>query len=375
MEWVETTGRTVEEAKEAALDQLGVDHSDAEFVVVSEPKAGLFGRMRGEARVRARVRPTSPRPKRTRSRRQGEQREGTRRSAGAARGGSGARGRSANGGGSAVAVAADSESPSAATASGNGAGSGRSRSRRSRGRGRSGGSGQGSGASRSAEAGANGAAVDGDEGEARPARDRAGARGARTSGSAKEEAVGEALSLEEQGETARAFVAGLVDELGLDATVSTRMLDDETVEVAVDGSELGPLVGPGGATLAALQELARTFVQKRTGGQSSRILVDVAGYRAKRAAALQRFTRQIAEEVLASGSDRSLEPMSAADRKVVHDTVNDIEGLSTRSEGEDPRRYIVISPTGATTPEPVAGSDDAEPDDGDEPAAEASTEA
>ena len=101
--------------------------------------------------------------------------------------------------------------------------------------------------------------------------------------------------------------------------------------------------GRAGATLAALQELARTFVQKRTGGQSSRIIVDVAGYRAKRTAALQRFATQIAEEVTASGTERALEPMLAADRKVVHDTINEIDGLSTRSEGEEPRRYVVIS--------------------------------
>src|SRR5580658_8594898 len=88
MEWVETTGRTIEEAKDAALDQLGVDETDAEFVMVTEPKAGLFGRMRGDARVRARVRPTSPRPKRTRARRSGEQREGgARRSGASGRGG------------------------------------------------------------------------------------------------------------------------------------------------------------------------------------------------------------------------------------------------------------------------------------------------
>jgi spoIIIJ-associated protein len=158
--------------------------------------------------------------------------------------------------------------------------------------------------------------------------------------------VGETLTLEEQGESAREFVAGLIDELGLSAEVSTRLVDEETAEVVVEGQELGVLVGPGGATLAALQELARTFVQKRTGGQSSRIVVDVAGYRAKRTAALQRFTQQIAEEVTAAGTDRALEPMSASDRKVVHDTINDIEGLSTRSEGEDPRRYVVISVVG-----------------------------
>src|SRR5205085_9781573 len=63
MEWVEVTGRTIEEAKEAALDQLGVDEEEAEFEILEEPKAGLFGRLRSEARVRARVMPTAPRPK------------------------------------------------------------------------------------------------------------------------------------------------------------------------------------------------------------------------------------------------------------------------------------------------------------------------
>src|SRR5689334_5774948 len=63
MEWVETTGKTVEEALEAALDQLGVDAADAEYEVLEEAKTGLFGRLRTEARVRARVRPTTPRPK------------------------------------------------------------------------------------------------------------------------------------------------------------------------------------------------------------------------------------------------------------------------------------------------------------------------
>src|SRR5215218_9049 len=72
MEWVETTGKTIEEAKDAALDQLGVDEQDAEFEVVEEPKTGLFGRTRGEARVRARVRPTQPRPKVERRDRRGK---------------------------------------------------------------------------------------------------------------------------------------------------------------------------------------------------------------------------------------------------------------------------------------------------------------
>src|SRR5881275_1626892 len=76
MEWVETTGRTVEEAKEAALDQLGVDEQDAEFEIVEEPRFGLFGRLRSEARVRARVRPTKPRAKEERRDRRGRRRPG-----------------------------------------------------------------------------------------------------------------------------------------------------------------------------------------------------------------------------------------------------------------------------------------------------------
>src|SRR5581483_4641541 len=84
MEWVTTTGRTVEEAKDAALDELGVDEVDAEFEVLEEPRAGLFGRQRGEARVRARVRPTAPRPKVERRNR----RPNTRSSARGANGGS-----------------------------------------------------------------------------------------------------------------------------------------------------------------------------------------------------------------------------------------------------------------------------------------------
>ena len=73
-------------------------------------------------------------------------------------------------------------------------------------------------------------------------------------------------------------------------------------------------------------------------------VVDVGGYRQRRVAALQKFTQQIANEVLESGGERALEPMSPADRKVVHDTVNEIEGLVTRSEGEDSARHVVIAP-------------------------------
>jgi spoIIIJ-associated protein len=154
------------------------------------------------------------------------------------------------------------------------------------------------------------------------------------------------MTLEEQGEAARTFLAGLLAEFGLQANVETRLLDEDTVEVAAMGEELGLLVGPRGSTLSALQDLTRAVVQRQCPSRTDRILVDVAGYREKRSAALQRFSAQIAEEVIASGEEKALEAMSPADRKAVHDAVNDLDGVVTRSEGEDPNRYIVIAPAG-----------------------------
>jgi spoIIIJ-associated protein len=362
MEWVETTGRSVDEAKDAALDQLGVDESDAEFVVMSEPRPGLFGRLRGEARVRARVRPTSPRPKRGRSRRTGSERSVKRSNGGSARSGSGS--------GSSVAVAdredlddddgngqvAALESAVRSESSAPSAPSSKNARRRSRSRGGRSGAGRASDAPDTPPDSAE---------EARGSRDR-GASTRRAEGSSrssrggqsKEEVVGEELSVEEQGESAREFVDGLVGMLGLTASVTMKVVDSDTAQVSVEGPGLGILIGPGGGTLGAIQELARTVVQKQTGGRSERILVDVAGYRAKRAAALQRFTKQIAEEVLSSAAERALEPMSASDRKVVHDTVNEMEGVVTRSVGEEPRRYIIVAPEPAAVPASEAGAED-----------------
>jgi len=156
----------------------------------------------------------------------------------------------------------------------------------------------------------------------------------------------ESLTLDQQGEAAQEFLAGLIGEFGLDATVGFAEIDEDTVQVAADGDDLGLLVGPRGATLAAVQDLTRTFVQRQSENRTDRILVDVGGYREKRTAALRRFTEGIVDEVKSSGSERALEPMSPADRKVIHDTVNEIEGVETRSDGVEPSRYVVIQPAG-----------------------------
>ena len=155
----------------------------------------------------------------------------------------------------------------------------------------------------------------------------------------------EDVPLETQGEVASAFVSGLLSSFSGGASVGVREVDEDTIEVVVTGHDLGLLIGPKGATLAALQDLTRTVVQRRTGAHNGRILVDVAGYRQKRREALERFTGEVAAAVRTSGERRVLEPMHPADRKVVHDTVNDIEGVTTTSEGEEPRRRVIILPS------------------------------
>ena len=153
---------------------------------------------------------------------------------------------------------------------------------------------------------------------------------------------GSEVPLEEQVELAETFTRGLIERFGLPATVTARSEGDDDVMVEVTGEDLGLLIGPRAATLDAIQELVRTAVQRRIGGHGARIHVDAASYRARRQEALAEFARQAAQRALESGRDQVFEPMSPVDRKVVHDTVNEIEGVATISEGEEPRRRVVI---------------------------------
>jgi spoIIIJ-associated protein len=328
VEWVEVAAKTVEEATESALDQLGVAVGDAEVIVLAEPKAGLFGRTRGEARVRARVRPVGPRPKRERRPRDRERGGNRNQGSGNAQRQSAPR--------SDARATSDADGSASSGGSGERTGTGTSRSARRR-RNRS----------QAAAGGAGAALAENGQSPSTAAAPRPAEKNQQRSTEPKETvAMAEGMTLEEQGEVGRAFLAGLLSEYGMQATVETRLIDEETVEIAARGDELGLLVGPRGSTLSALQDITRAVVQRQCPSRTDRILVDVAGYREKRSAALKRFSTQIAEEVIASGQEKALESMSPADRKAVHDAVNEIDGVATRSEGEDPNRYIVIAPTG-----------------------------
>jgi spoIIIJ-associated protein len=139
------------------------------------------------------------------------------------------------------------------------------------------------------------------------------------------------------------FMQGLVTAFGRTGTVSARREDDD-IEVLVDGDELGTLVGPRGTTLLAIQDLARVASQRRLGDHDTRLRIDIAGYRERRREALSRFAQKVASEVVESGKARILEPMSSADRKIVHDALIEVAGVTTRSEGDDPNRRVVVEP-------------------------------
>jgi spoIIIJ-associated protein len=144
-------------------------------------------------------------------------------------------------------------------------------------------------------------------------------------------------------ERAEKFLAGLADAFGYPATTNVTENDGD-LEVQLLGDELGPLIGPRGQTLQAIQELTRLVAQPSGSDRQYRLHVDVGGYRERRREALVRFTNQVADQVKTTGERRILEPMTAADRKVVHDTVGDLDGVASRSEGEDERRHVIIEP-------------------------------
>ncbi len=333
MEWVETTGKTVEEAKELALDELGVAADEAEFEVVESPRPGLFGRLRGEARVRARVLPADVRPKRDRRRRGGAGRDDE---------------RAARPGGEAAAPRDGAES-SPSNGDGdpqgsddrNGADAGRSGSTSSRGGRRS--SSRGSGGRSDSGRSDSGRSGGGRSDDARRSRTVGGDR------QHEQDEDHEPVDPEAVGVAAVGFVEGLVGAMGLEAT--TRLdRDGSELEVVVEGTGLGLLIGPGGQTLLAAQSLARVAAQRRLGDHDTRLRLDVAGYRAKRKVALEQFVTAQAAQVVASGTARSLEPMPSADRKIVHDALTVIDGVESRSVGDDPDRRVIITPVTTSAP-------------------------
>jgi len=285
MEWVEITATTIEDAKALALDRLGIDDGDAEFEIVEEPKAGLFGRTRGEARVRARIKPNSVRAKADRRDRRGKP-----------------------------------------------AGERTAKPRQERT--------ERSDRAERQERSDRGPRKERAPRQARSERTERPERAPRAERTPREDLP--PVDPTTVSAVATTFLEGLVSAAGLKGSVSAKV-EGENIDIDVLGDDLGFLVGTKGATLLALQDLTRVVSQRRLGDHETRLRVDVAGYREKRREALSRFALKVAEDVKTSGQARALEPMNSSDRKIVHDALTEVEGISTRSEGSDPFRRVVVA--------------------------------
>jgi spoIIIJ-associated protein len=140
--------------------------------------------------------------------------------------------------------------------------------------------------------------------------------------------------------TAEEFVRGLLGAMGLEAEIESSV-EGESAFVNVTGDGLGILIGRRGQTLDALQEVARTAVQRRLRARI-RLLVDVEGYRARRRSSLAEYAKAMALRAKERGTEIELEPMTAYERKIVHDAVAEVDGASSFSEGAEPYRKVVV---------------------------------
>jgi spoIIIJ-associated protein len=146
-----------------------------------------------------------------------------------------------------------------------------------------------------------------------------------------------------ESEIAADYVEGLLDILDYDGDID-ELINQGRPVVEVVGGRLQALVGQRGATLEALQELTRLAVFRQT-GTPSRLLLDVGGYRANRRKELGAVAKNAAEKVKEYGEAVKLEPMSAFERKCVHDVINALTGVESESEGVEPARRIVVRPS------------------------------
>ena len=149
------------------------------------------------------------------------------------------------------------------------------------------------------------------------------------------------IDLEREGEIAADYLEELLDIADLDGDIDMDVERDRAL-VSIVGGDLDDLVGREGQVLEALQELTRLAVLTATGTRS-RLMLDIGGYRAGRRAVLSELGRSTAEQVRSTGEAVRLEPMTPFERKIVHDAVAEA-GLRSESEGEEPRRFVVVLP-------------------------------
>jgi len=296
VEWIETTGTSIDEAKDLALDRLGVAEDELEIQVLTEPSSAMFGLKKTEARLRARVRPISPQIKTERNSKNNRDKNRKRSNQG--------RKNTNNKANTEKSQKNNNQKNSKKTSEQLDDAKNSSKNKDNR--------------SQKATKVKNNPRTRSDEMET------------------------EKMDLSTQAEITESFLAGLLEKMGLESRV-TSTIEDERLTVEAHGLNLGVAIGHQGQTVRAITELSRTIIQRKSKGSASgSMTVDIGGYRALRQSNLEKFTKTQAEAVLSDGISRALDPMGAADRRIAHNAVSDIEGVETISEGSNMDRRVVI---------------------------------
>ncbi len=290
MEILEVRGKTVEVALAYAMNELGIaERDDVQFRVLQEPEKGFLGLGGQDAIIEVRRRPEGRRRRRRTTGPEGSSKRPSQKGKGRSR---------------------EEKSDK------DGANQKRPAPSKSR-------NGKGSDNGRSSRGGVRGT------GQNRDVRQKKG------------ETV---VPIEDHIPVVREFLEGLVKAFGLEGTVKVRA-EDETVIADVEGSQTEAMVGPRGSVIEAIHELTKT-VMHRKNQSTARLRLDVAGYGSRRREALSIYAHQLIDQVENDGGEIMLEPMSAADRKVVHDAVAERGTVRSYSEGVAPQRYVVIGKLG-----------------------------
>ena len=145
--------------------------------------------------------------------------------------------------------------------------------------------------------------------------------------------------LEEEGDIAADYLEALLDIADLDGDIDIDVENDRA-SLAIVGGKLRHLVGAEGEVLDAIQELTRLAVQTSTGDRS-RLMLDIDNFRGNKRTELKKLAHEMADEAKSSGKAIKLAPMNAFERKIIHDTIQEL-GLTSESDGEDPNRFVTI---------------------------------
>ena len=145
---------------------------------------------------------------------------------------------------------------------------------------------------------------------------------------------------------ARAVLERITRALGIPTQIEI-VEDEESLTASCSGGDVAILIGKHGQTIDAVQYLLNAILFRAYPEQRKPVVVDAAGYRERRRATLDALAQRSAKDAIAAGKPVALEPMTAVERKVVHESVKELEGVETSSEGTEPNRFVVITPTGA----------------------------